>query len=50
MKQKILLGVHMTEREKQILLLKIAELLYQRGLISEGEKERMKNLINGNEI
>ena len=39
----------MTEREKQVLLLNIAELLYKRGLISENEKRRMKNIINGSE-
>ena len=39
----------MTEREKQVLLLHIAELLYKRGLISENEKRRMKNIINGSE-
>ena len=39
----------MTEKEKQVLLLNIAELLYKRGLINETEKRRMKNIINGNE-
>ena len=42
-------GDAMAEREKQILLLNIAELLHERGLIDETEKNRMKNIINGNE-
>ena len=37
------------DRERQKLLLNIAEILYKRGLISESEKNRMKNIINGNE-
>ena len=41
--------ITMAEREKQILLLNIAELLHERGLIDETEKNRMKNIINGNE-
>ena len=37
-------------REKQVLLLNIAEILYKRGLITESEKNKMKNIINGNDI
>ena len=37
------------DREKQALLLNIAEILYQRGLITESEKNKMKNIINGND-
>jgi hypothetical protein len=44
-----MLGEVMYDKEKQMLLLNIAELLYKRGLISESEKRRMKNIINGNE-
>ena len=44
-----MIGEAMTEKEKQVLLLNIAELLYKRGLINETEKRRMKNIINGNE-
>lgn len=38
------------DREKQALLLNIAEILYKRGLITESEKNKMKNIINGNDI
>ena len=37
------------DRERQKLLLNIAEILYKRGLITESEKNKMKNIINGNE-
>ena len=35
------------DRERQKLLLNIAEILYKRGLITESEKNKMKNIING---
>ena len=44
-----MIGDAITENEKQVILLNIAELLYKRGLINETEKRRMKNIINGNE-
>lgn len=37
------------DRENRTVLLNIAEILYQRGLITESEKNKMKNIINGNE-
>ena len=43
------MGDVMAEREKQLLLLNIAEILHKRGLIDEAEKNRMKKIINGNE-
>lgn len=36
------------EVEKNIILLYITELLMKKGLISETEKNRMKNIINHN--
>jgi len=36
------------DREKQNLLLNITEILYKRGFITESEKNKMKNIINGN--
>ena len=35
------------DREKQKLLLNIAEILYKRGLITESEKNKMKDFMNG---
>ena len=46
----ILIGEDMSDKERQMLLLNITELLYRRGLINEAERQRMKNIINGDEI
>lgn len=37
------------DRQKQKIFLNIAEILYKRGLITESEKNKMKNIINGND-
>ncbi len=37
------------DRDRQSLLLNIAEILYQREFITESEKNKMKNIINGND-